>query len=798
MANISSCTLCQASVATKAHTAAIDEEIEAVFCCNGCLYVYQILHAQGSLQNFRDHPVYRQALQAGLIANPSFGSEQEKPPVPEADYQKIHLIIDDLWCPSCAYVINLLLMKEPGIRQCVVDYSTDLASIEFTPRIIAKERVIHLIQQMGYHPNPLSDPRQSAVSRSLLLRFIVAAFFSLNIMMFAYPLYATYYDGDPDGYAPLLAWLSCAASMPVLFYSGWPIWKRCFTAFKAGVWGMEALVALGVAAATALSLYELWRQSYYVYFDSMTVIIVFVLLGKVIESKAKFSAKDALLKLTLAMPRRGRKKFPSGEETFIPIREFNIGDLLSVRMGEKIVLDGVVEEGSGACDESLMTGESRPVTKGKGSDVLAGSILQQGSLTVTVTATLEETALQRIIDMVGHDIAHKSDEVRTADRIVRWFVPLVFLLSLATAGICYFNGITDVGQTPLQTAIVRAVSVLLISCPCAIGIAAPLAEAYLLNALAKLGVIVRNRACLKYIGREVHFVFDKTGTVTQGQFKVIQGTEQLTIDDKNALKGLTAFSLHPIALAIHEGLQCTAASFEKIEELVGKGIQGIFNGEWFHLGSKKFLTEAGVALQDFGQSDPETLQSTVYFGRNRQHISTISLGDFLKEGCSEFVSSLNSVKTLLLSGDHPAVVKKVAESCQFDEWMAEQTPLQKKQVIENLKRKGAIVAMLGDGMNDAPPLASAHIGIAVMSASDISIQVSDLLLTSNNFKTISLMRQLAIKGHKILKQNFFWAFFYNVIGIGLAMCGLLSPIFAAIAMVLSSFIVLFNAQRLSK
>lgn len=789
----SACALCH-SVVTGYYR--LEEE---VFCCKGCQLVYQILKAQGALDAFQDHPVYQQALQAGLITNSNFYlSKQEESKIPEEDFQKLHLTIQNMWCPACAQVIRLILLKEEGVRQCVVDYSTDLASIEYTPRLISKEKILRLIQQMGYQPHFLQDPRQKAISRSLMLRFIVATFFSLNVMMFAYPIYATYFDGeDTQGYTMLFAWLSFGGALPVLFYSAWPIWRRCYIGLKVGIWGMEALVCLGIAAATSLSFYELFRGSPYVYFDSVTVIIMFVLLGKIIESKAKFSAKDALVKLSLALPRKGRKRLVTGEEIFVSIKDIYPGDLLIVRTGEKIVLDGKVEEGLGACDESLMTGESLPVAKQKGSLVLAGSLLQQGNLVIKVATSLEESTLQRIIDIVSQEIEHKSKYIRKVDEIVKWFVPFVIGIALITGIICFFYGVADEGQSILQAAVIRSVSILLISCPCAIGIAAPLAESYLLNALAKLGILVRNRGCLAFLGKETLFIFDKTGTLTEGRFKICSDLNSLTLEERRALKGLVNQSIHPIALALQAALFCPAASFEKVEELIGKGIQGVLKGEKYYLGSALFFAKLGIKLPLQNEDSTSSILTTVYFAKESTCLATIVLGDQLKPGVQEFVRCLFPVKTLLLSGDGEVPVANVAKACQIQEWKFGYHPLQKKKLIDNLREKGEIIAMLGDGTNDAPALTAAHIGIAVISASDLSIQVSDILLTTSNFQALSFLRQLAIKGQKIIKQNLFWAFFYNCVGLAVAAVGLLTPLFAAFAMVMSSLIVLLNAQRIS-
>ena len=791
----SACALCGSLLPAFHHR---DEGEEAVFCCKGCQIVYQILKAQGALENYQKHPVYQQALQSGLISNPHLQPLHTTAEIPEADFQKLHLSISNLWCPSCAKVIHFILMREKGVRACLVDYSTDLASIEFTPRFISKDKILTLIKKMGYEPCDVRDATQQRIARSLLLRLIIAAFFSLNVMMFAYPIYATYWDGgDAEGYTKLFAWFSLLGSLPVVSYCAWPIWKKCWTALKIGLCGMETLVLLGVSAATALSLFELFHGRSNVYFDTVTVIIFFVLLGKLIESKAKFSAKDALVKLTLSMPRRGRIRTASGEENFRVMKEIQQGDRLVVKMGEKVVLDGIVEEGSGTCDESLMTGEAVPVVKTKGSSVLAGTLLQQGELILRVTATFEQTALQKIFDMVGADIEHKSRYVRAADHIVAWFVPAVITLALLTAIVCLVLGVVDEGKNGVQTAIMRAVSVLLISCPCAIGIAAPAAEACLLNLLAKMGVLVRNRGSLAFLGRETIFVLDKTGTVTEGEFTVCKGLERLTFDRQRALKGLVAQSPHPIAIAIYRSLLCPQASFEKIEEIVGKGIEGRCLGQHYCLGSAPFLAEQGVLLPESAESDENTLTTTVYFAYENQLLATIRLGDHIRPGVSEFIQALGNTPSLLVSGDGSEPVAAVAKACSISAWYAQYSPIGKKEMIDELRKKGEIVAMLGDGMNDAPALTAAHIGIATATATDFSVQVSDLVMTTKNFHSLTLLRKAAIKGRKIVRQNLFWAFFYNCAGIPLAACGLLTPLFSAFAMTASSLIVLLNALRLT-
>lgn len=788
------CTLCQNPISREGY-----REENNLFCCAGCQAVYQILSSQSALSGYQNHPLFRQALKAGLISNPYLVEQIKQADLhaPDGDYKKLHLEIQDMWCPSCALVISLILLRQKGVRSCIVDYATDLASIEYTPHFISEERILQLIANLGYQPAFLQDPRQKPVSRSLYLRFIVAAFFSLNVMMFSYPIYASYFDSDLIGYSELFGWFSLAASLPVLSYSAWPIWRRFYSAMRAGIWGMEALVLIGVSAAAGLSIYELSRGSLYVYFDSMTVIIVFVLLGKIIESKAKFSAKDALVQLTRGLPRRGRKRLSNGTTLFTPLKEIQPGDYLIVLTGEKIVLDGVVVEGEGSCDESLMTGESLPICKQPGATVLAGTMLQQGHLVVRVTTILEETALHRIIEMVEQDISHKSQYVRAADQIVKWFVPIVLGLALGTAIYCLIFQIQSETLLPWQTALVRAISILLISCPCAIGVAAPLAESYVLNAMAKLGVIIRNRGCLSLLGHETVFICDKTGTVTEGKFTVINGMEKLDAKDRACLKGLVDKSNHPIALAIQQTLREDAASFEYIEEVVGRGIKGRASQCHYYLGSAAFLKQQGID-PILCTEDLRGIYTKVFFAKGNDCLTVLVLGDKLRPDSKELVSSFAPLQTMLISGDSSSCVEYAAQECGFTSWRAGYHPLQKRELVDQLRKQGATVIMLGDGINDAPALTAANIGVAVVTATDISIQVSDILLTTSKLNSIALARQIAAKGQRIVKQNLFWAFFYNCLGVGLAMTGFLSPLFAAFAMVTSSLIVLLNAHRIQK
>ncbi len=769
------------------------------FCCPGCHVVFNILSTKNQLTNAKDSPLFQQALRSGLISNPQLLKEiQERTHSPsEGEVCKIYFEIKEMWCPSCAEVIKWILLQKKGIRSCVVDYTTDMASVEYFPRYLSKDDIFASLSSLGYEAVPLQGKESSPISFWLYLRFAIAAFCALNLMMFAYPIYASLFVLDDLGYSTLFAWISFATSIPVVTFCFWPIFRRSLNTIRIGMMGMEVLVTMGVTAAFSLSVYNLFTGSTHIYFDSMSVIVALVLGGKIIENKAKFSAKDSILRLSRATPKRGRKRFADGTEEFVPIKDIQKGDTLVAFNGEKIVLDGIVAIGEGACDESLMTGESLPKEKSKGDRVLAGTFVQNGVLIYQVTATIEETALHKIIDVVEHDVGYKTAYIRAADKIIRWFVPVVLAIAIASGLALFLFGEADPEKSVLTTIVTRIVSILLISCPCAIGIAAPLAESSLIHALAAVGALVRNRGALPFLGKEEVMVFDKTGTITEGKFHLLSGTEALSLFQLEQLKSLASPSTHPISTAIAYAIEAVPLPLDKIEEYPGKGMCALYNNQRLILGSKSFLIQNGVRIPDYSTpSSSEGITTTVYFGVDNVCLATLTLGDQVRKETRAVIQALSDSRTILLSGDAEKTVAAVAAYCGFSHYQAECHPLQKREYVDTLRKEGKVVCMMGDGINDAPALACATVGISVASATDISIQVSDILLTTECLNVLPEIRRLGKKGGRLVTQNLFWAFFYNVIGIALAAAGMLSPLFATFAMVTSSVIVILNARRL--
>lgn len=759
---------------------------EHLFCCAGCRAVYQILSAKNQLENAADHPVFKQAVEAGLISNPSLLEQLRKRKLEVApdERERIHLEIEGMWCPSCAEVIRLFLLQTPGVINVVVDYTTDLAALEYSPRHVTRSEIEAVIANLGYQTRKLEDSSKGVVSRRLLLQFGVASFCALNVMMLAYPIYASFFNRDPSQTSVMFTYLSFFFSLPTMFFSAEPIWRRFWNSLRVGLFGMETLVVLGVLAAFIQSSYELfWLGGTHVYFDVLNVIIAFVLMGKIVETKAKFSAKESLLALSRSLPRRCRKLF-DGEGRFVPVKEVAPNDLVSVFSGEKIALDGIIVEGSALIDESHLTGESIPVAKKIGDQVISGSISKSGSIVYRVVRGQDQSALSTIISMMEQDVQKKGHYFRIIDTVVRWFVPVI--LTIATAVVIFMNG-------TLEERVLRFMSILLISCPCALGIAVPLAESGVIRALGDMGVIVRNRGVLRKLGSENVFLFDKTGTVTEGRFRVISGLDQLTSQELAILKALEEQSIHPIAAAIVESIDSNGIKIklDRVEEIAGRGMRGYLNNELVVCGSARMLSDEGIAGVESNIDDPH-----VYFARNGSILGTIILGDSIRSEVNEVIKDLKPVEAILLSGDHARPVEKIGRQGGFSKWFGEKGPLDKREMVQDLKQQGKVVAMVGDGINDAPALAAADVSLSVVAATDLSIQVSDLLLTTDRLDLIPRMRSVATKGRRIVLQNLFWAFIYNVVNIPLACIGMLNPLYSVGAMIASSLMVIVNSSRL--
>jgi len=730
------------------------------FCCAGCQNVYAILIESGVAENFRDTPLFQQSLQLGLISNRPQPAAPVTGDTREAVYQ-----LSGLWCASCGWLIEHALTRLPGVASAEVHFASDLLKVKYAPQSLPPARIVDRVRSLGYTAVPYEGRRtgSSREQKDLLLRLGVAAFLWMNVMMLSVILYAGYFQSIGPTFARYLPLLLLALSMPAVFYCAAPVLRLAWIGARHGVLRMESLLALGILAAFGVSAVNAFRGAGPVYFDTACAIVTLVLAGKAIERAAKETSARAVSLLYGLMPNKARL-MQDGRERFVSVHVLSPGAVFRVRPGERIPADGVVVEGRSHVDESVLTGESAPQPKGPGDPVVCGSLNTGDALDIRATRVGQESTLARIARTVEEAVASRTEIERTVDRVSRWFVPAV--LAIAVAAFAY-------------SGLIRAIAVLVIACPCALGIATPLALTAAVEAAGRRGILVRDARVLETIREVDVVVLDKTGTVTAGEFTLLETAGDLS--RMAALGAIEAYSNHPIARALAGSGEAT-----DVRQSPG-GITGTVDGVDYFIGNRLFSERVVDSVHDL----------PVSFGWDGIIRGGLAFGDRIRDDAGPLCDALRGrgILTVLLSGDCPAVTESVAKAIGADEWIAEATPEGKVDVIRELQRGGARVAMLGDGVNDAPSLAQADLGIAIGGGADIATQAAPLVLMGRSLAGVTETIDLAGRAFRIVRQNLFWAFVYNTAGIALALTGVLNPIMAAAAMVLSSLSVIGNSKR---
>jgi len=752
----------------------------AAFCCAGCENVYAILLESGvvaSGQNFRDTELFQQSLRLGLISKP----KEAPPPIPEsAETREAVYHIGGMWCTSCGWLIELALTRTRGVRAAEVLFASDLLKVRYCPQYLPPDRIVERVQSLGYRASEYSGPSSAADAerKNLLLRAGIAAFLSMNAMMFSLVVYASYFEAI-SGFGRYIPFVLMAIATPSVFYCAAPILRIAWTGARMGVFRMESLLAMGILTAYGYSVALAFSGSTHVYFDTACAIVTLVLVGKTIERGAKEKTARALTLLYRLMPTKVRLLADSTER-FVSLEALRPGALFRVKSGERIPADGVVVEGRSHADESVLTGESAPRPKSPGDPVVCGSVNTGGVLEIRASRVGADSTLARIVRTVEQAAASRTQVERAVDRIARIFVPIVLALAVLTfAGWQWRTG-------HLADALMHAIAVLVIACPCALGIATPLALTAAVAGASRRGVLVSDTRAIETIRKVDMVVLDKTGTATAGDFTLIDVTGDTS--RMAELAAVEALSEHPLGKVVAAQYNRSLTASE-IMIHAGKGISGVVDGVRYFIGSGKLVGHAS-ACSNSG--------TTVYFGWDGTTKGTMTFGDRVRPEAVELCRNLRGrgVRTLLLSGDSDAATRSVAAEIGADDWKAEATPGDKAALIRELQQRGQVVAMVGDGVNDAPGLAQADLGIALGSGTDIAMQAAPLVLMGASLNGVTDMLDLARKTFRIVRQNLFWAFAYNVVGIALAITGVLNPILSAAAMVLSSLSVIANSRRL--
>jgi len=716
--------------------------------------------------------------------------------------QQINFDIGGMTCASCVNRIEKALKKNDGIISASVNLATEKAKVIFDNSKIDSSSIINLIVKSGYEAVPVSsNSSKTNVDKETALKkekSLIVASVILTAPLILPMLFEIF-----GFHMMLFGWLQFLLATPIQFVIGAKFYKSAWGAIKAKTGNMELLVAIGTSAAYGLSLYQLLNKQDQLYFESSAVIITLVLLGKFLESKAKLQTSAAIEALQALTPSTA-KVIRRDQEIEIPLEALNISDLVVVRPGERIPVDGIILNGMTQVNESLITGESLPIEKKQSDKVIGGSINGDGLIQVEVTALGSETMLAQIIRMVEDAQAVKAPIQRLVDKVSAFFVPAVLIIALLTIILAAVStGHWEIG-------ILHGVAVLVIACPCALGLATPTSIMVGTGVAAKAGILIKDAGALEITHTITTIAFDKTGTLTEGKPTL----SQLYTFDKSEIEVLTLLatiqngSNHPLARAVmNEALKknISFGSANSVTALPGIGIEAEINNKKYLLGSKRLLTQFNIT-EDFiliKTHNREVLGETVSFlidSSDKKVIGLVSFKDSIKESARATIKQLKQmgIKTIMLTGDNQSSANLVAKELGIDFVRAEILPQNKSEIIQEFKQQGEIIAMVGDGVNDAPALAAADVGIAMSTGADVAMHSAGITLMRGNPLLIPDAISISRKTYSKIKQNLFWAFIYNIIGIPLAAFGYLSPIMAGTAMAISSVSVVTNSLLLKR
>lgn len=712
------------------------------------------------------------------------------------------LNIKGMSCASCVKRVETGLLKVPGVTRASVNLATEKARVIYNSDAVSDQQLIDAVTQAGYEAKLSRVESQADVDEKMIAlkkereRVIVGAILTFPL---AFPMLLELFGI----HLMLSGWLQLIIATPVQFWLGARFYRGAWKALKAKSGNMDLLVSLGTSAAFGLSLYHLWVVKGPLYFESAAVIITLVLFGKYLESKAKSQTSAAIKALESLRPETARVRRNS-KEVEVPIAQVQLEDLVLVRPGEKIPVDGVVVEGASQVDESFITGESLPVAKMKNDKVTAGSVNADGLIVIKTTALGAETTLARMIRLVESAQAAKAPIQRLVDKVSAVFVPVVLMIALLTIVVW------GVLSGDWEQALINGVAVLVIACPCALGLATPTSIMVGTGLGARAGILIKDAEALEVAHSVTTVAFDKTGTLTEGKPEVAALHSSVLSEPEflKILASIQAGSEHPLAKALIRKADKDGISYEMAEHikaLPGRGLEGQVNGRAYLIGTRKLMLERKVALTTFEELAKKMEMSghTVSYmadSESMKVLGVVSFSDQIKDTARHTIKKLNDlgIKTAMITGDNQGAAQRVATDLGIKDVFAEVLPQDKSKIIDDLKSRGEIVAMIGDGINDAPALASAHVGIAMSTGTDVAMHTAGITLMRGNPLLIPDAIDISQRTYRKIQQNLFWAFIYNIVGIPLAAFGMLNPVIAGGAMAFSSVSVVTNSLLLRR
>ncbi len=722
------------------------------------------------------------------------------------DPRTVEFAAQGMTCGSCAARIQKTLAKQEGVSDAEGNYATGRALVTLQPERVDLAQLQQAIDRLGYQLEPVPDApedddhqdaedAEARAMRSWLVRVIVATPPTLVVLWLAM------FSGEL-GEQPWARWTQFVLTTPVQFYVGWPFLREMVRRARRFTANMDTLIGIGTLAAYGYSVVALLTGGF-LYFEVAAAIVALLSLGRYFEARAKSRAGHALRAL-LELGAKQARVLRDGQEVLVDIAEVQVGDLLRVRPGEKIPTDGEVVGGASSVDESMLTGESMPIDKQPGDRVAGATVNTSGVLTVEATAVGADTALSQIVRLVQDAQRGKAPVQRLADRISAVFVPVVIVLAMLT-----FAWWAVVAGDPLM-GLTTAVAVLIIACPCALGLATPIAIMVGTGRGAELGVLIKQIETLEQTRHITTVVFDKTGTLTEGRMALTDVAVAAGVDEAELLRlagAVEADSEHPIGQAIATASRERAGDLPAVtgfEALAGEGVRAEVDGTTVWVGRRSLLDGLSLALADDLEVRAVELEqagrTAVFVAWDGRVRGVLAVADQLKGGAAEVVQELTSMglTVTMLTGDNERTARAIAAQVGIERVLAEVYPGDKRGEIERLQQSGEVVAMVGDGVNDAPALVQADLGIAIGTGTDVAIESSDLTLLRGDLAGVPLAIRLSRRTYRTILQNLGWAFGYNVAAIPLAAVGLLNPMIAGGAMAFSSISVVLNALRLRR
>ncbi len=766
------------------------------FCCNGCQGVFHILSEEGldgfyaKLGDEKLSPPSQQYEDSSNFNAPAFYERFVS--VNKDGFCEVSLIIEGIHCAACVWLNEKALVNMDGVLATNINYTNNKAKIVWDDDTVKLSEIIDMIRAIGYNAFPydasLQEEKADKERKEYYLRIAVAIFATMNMMTIMVAQYAGYFTGIDADVKHILNIGEWVLSTPVLFYSGWPFFRGMYYGLKTKTVNMDTLVATGSFLTYIYSIYITLTRSGEAYFDSVTMIVTFVLVGKFLEALSKKSVADTLDVMSKYLP-NDVKVIENETITTKNVNDVTVGEIAVVSAGDRVALDGIVLEGNGTFDESSLTGESEPIYKQQGDAIISGTVSIDADIKYEITKDYAHSTMSNIVSLLENAMNNKPKLQQLANKLSEYFSSTILLLSFFTfLGWYYYVG-------NFEQSFMIAISVIVIACPCALALATPVATLVGLSIASKRGILFKEAAQLETMSQANKLVVDKTGTITQGKPVVVN---EVIYQPYNAelVYSLVVHSKHPIAKAIATYLyteDMELFEYDAFHTIASEGLTAMYNGKMVAGGNKKLMKTIGIDV-----SDEFSENSEFYFAYDGEILIKYELFDTPREDAKEAIENIKQlgIEVIMLTGDHEQSASKVASQVGIEKFVAHMTPEQKASYVEELHSQGDIVVMAGDGVNDILALANSDIAIAMGNGSDIAIEVSDVVLLNDTFGSLYDSFTISRRTFKMIKQNLALSLIYNGITIPLAMAGYIIPLIAAISMSISSLLVVGNSLRI--